>query len=82
MHFEDLARFASLVSGLGDYHDWIRVRVLDEILEFLRLSLELNSPRLQQKALSSAVYFGQLFNYNVSNTATLFKVLLYMKKYN
>ena len=74
IHFGQLACLASLVSALGDHHDWIAVRVLDDVLEFIRLSLELNSPRLQQMTLSSVAYLGQLFNYNVSNTATLFKV--------
>jgi len=53
---------------------WIGVYVLDSVLEFLRLSLELNAPALQQRALTTVAYLGQLFNYNVTNTATLFKV--------
>uniref|UniRef100_A0A915LY80 MIF4G domain-containing protein n=1 Tax=Meloidogyne javanica TaxID=6303 RepID=A0A915LY80_MELJA len=36
---------------------------------------ELNAPALQQRALTTVAYLGQLFNYNVTNTATLFKVL-------
>uniref|UniRef100_A0A1I8BB39 LisH domain-containing protein ARMC9 n=1 Tax=Meloidogyne hapla TaxID=6305 RepID=A0A1I8BB39_MELHA len=75
VHFADMASMASLVSALSDHHDWIGVRVLDAVLEFLRLSLELNAPALQQRALTTVAYFGQLFNYNVTNTATLFKVL-------
>jgi regulator of nonsense transcripts 2 len=74
IHFDQLACLASLVSALGDHHDWISIRVLDDVLEFIRLSLELNLPSWQQQAQSTIIYFGQLFNYNVSNTATLFKV--------
>uniref|UniRef100_A0A915N158 MIF4G domain-containing protein n=1 Tax=Meloidogyne javanica TaxID=6303 RepID=A0A915N158_MELJA len=75
VHFADMASMASLVSALSDHHDWIGVYVLDSVLEFLRLSLELNAPALQQRALTTVAYLGQLFNYNVTNTATLFKVL-------
>ncbi|KAF7635745.1 hypothetical protein Mgra_00004837 [Meloidogyne graminicola] len=75
VHFADMASMASLVSALSDYHDWIGVHVLDAVIEFLRLSLELNAPALQQRAFITVTYFGQLFNYNVTNTSTLFKVL-------
>ncbi|KAL3089958.1 hypothetical protein niasHS_006410 [Heterodera schachtii] len=75
VQFDELPRLASLVSALSDHHDWVGVRVLDEVLEFIRLSMELNMTRLQQRTICSVAYFGQLFNYNVCNTATLFKAL-------
>ncbi|KAI3407600.1 Regulator of nonsense transcripts upf2 [Globodera pallida] len=75
VHFDDLPRLASLVSALSDHHDWVGVRVLDDVLEFVRLSMELNITRLQQRTICSVAYLGQLFNYNVCNTATLFKAL-------
>ena len=56
--------------------------MLDSVLEFLRLSLELNAPALQQRALTTVAYLGQLFNYNVTNTATLFKVFFMFLMFN
>lgn len=74
VRFEDLDRLASLVGALSDYHDWIGVYVVDEVLEFIRLYLEVNHVSLQQRGFSSIVYIGQLFNYNVCGTTLIIKV--------
>lgn len=74
VRFDDLDRMASLVSGLCDYQEWIGIRVVDEVLEFIRLYLEINHPSLQQRGFSSIIYIGQLFNYNVCGTTLIFKV--------
>lgn len=81
--FDDLENLASLTSALSEYHDWIGVRVVDSVLEFLRLSLEANHPSLQQRTFSAVAYLGQLFNYNVCGTAVIFKVrTLQLRKAN
>jgi len=75
IRFGNLDKLASLVSSLSDYHDWIGIFVIDEVLEFIRLSLEANSAIFQQRIFSSIVYLGQLYNFNVCNTSTLFHIL-------
>lgn len=78
VRFEDLDRLASLVGALSDYHDEVGVRVMDEVTEFIRLALEVNNSTLQQRCTASISYLGQLFNYNVCGTQTVFKVFYFL----
>lgn len=76
MRFEDLDRLASLIGALSDYYPKLRIRVMDEVTEFIRLTCETNDSTLQQRCFASVNYLGQLFNYNVCGTQTIFKVFL------
>ena len=40
----------------------------------IRLSNEVSYSNFQQRTLSSVVYLGQLYNYNVCNSTTVLKV--------
>uniref|UniRef100_A0A915DDT2 MIF4G domain-containing protein n=1 Tax=Ditylenchus dipsaci TaxID=166011 RepID=A0A915DDT2_9BILA len=82
VRFEDLDRLASLVGALSDHHRWIGIQVVDDVLEFIRLSLEFNQNSLQQRCLSSVIYLGELFNYNVCGTSIVFKVLYQLITFN
>lgn len=76
VRFDDLERLASLTGALADRHEWIGVYVMDELLEFIRLSLEVEYVQVQQRALASLVYLGQLFNYNICEADVIFRVFL------
>ncbi|CAD5218291.1 unnamed protein product [Bursaphelenchus okinawaensis] len=73
--FSGIERLAKVISALSDYQPWIAVYVVDDILEFIRLSLEVDDPTMHQRLFSSVVYLGQLFNYTVCGTLVVFKVL-------
>ncbi|CAD5225429.1 unnamed protein product [Bursaphelenchus xylophilus] len=73
--FSGLERLAKVVSALSDHQPWVGVYVVDEVLEFIRLALEVEDPTLHQRLFSSVVYIGQLFNYTVCGTLVIFKVL-------
>ncbi|KAI6233892.1 Nonsense-mediated mRNA decay protein 2 [Aphelenchoides fujianensis] len=72
--FGQLERLAKLVGNLTDFQPWVGVYVVDDLLEFIRLALELNDNSLYQRLFSSVVYLGQLFNYTVCGTFMIFKV--------
>lgn len=73
--FAKLEKLAQIVSGMNDYQPWLGVFVVDEILEFIRLALEIDDPSMHQRLFSSVVYIGQLFNYTMCGTVVIFKVL-------
>jgi hypothetical protein len=76
VRFDTLTQLAGLVAALADYHSWLGVRVLDDLLESVRLALEVkvNRPASQQRLFTAIHFLGHLYNFNVCSTATLFHV--------
>jgi regulator of nonsense transcripts 2 len=72
--FEKIERLAKIVGGLSDYHDWIGIFVVDDVIEYIRLALEINDPAMHQRLFSSVVYIGQLYNYTLCGNPVVFKV--------
>ncbi|KAF0308344.1 Regulator of nonsense transcripts 2 [Amphibalanus amphitrite] len=66
---------ASLVAGLAQYQEEVGPRVVDNTLEDVRLGMEINEVRFNQRRISVVRYLGELYNYRLLDTGVVFKVL-------
>ncbi|XAR66647.1 hypothetical protein NMG60_11012943 [Bertholletia excelsa] len=66
---------ASLTAGLSRYHDEFAVAVVDEVLEEIRLGLELNDYGMQQQRLAHMRFLGELYNYEQLDSSVIFDTL-------
>ncbi|VDM51834.1 unnamed protein product [Angiostrongylus costaricensis] len=76
--YSNLLHLASAVAGLQGltYYDWISTYVIDALVFDFTSEISLEVPRLfNQKAIASACYLGELYNYSVCDTPVIYKVL-------
>lgn len=66
---------ASLTSGLSRHHEEFAVAVVDEVLEEIRVGLELNEYGAQQKRLTHLRFLGELYNYEHVDSSVIFETL-------
>ncbi|WOL12332.1 regulator of nonsense transcripts UPF2 [Canna indica] len=66
---------AVLTAGLGRYHDEFVVGLVDEVLEEIRLGLELNDYEMQQRRLAHMRLLGELYNYEHIDSSVVFETL-------
>ncbi|XP_068643602.1 regulator of nonsense transcripts UPF2 [Aristolochia californica] len=66
---------ASLTAGLSRYHDDFAVAVVDELLEEIRLGLELNDYGMQQRRIAHMRFLGELYNYAHIESSVIFETL-------
>lgn len=51
------------------------MRVVDGVLENIRVGLELNLPKLNQARVSTLKYLGELYNYQLIESNVIFRTL-------
>lgn len=66
---------ASLTAGLSRYHDEFAVAVVDEVLEEIRVGLELNDYGMQQRRIAHMRFLGELYNYEHVDSSVIFETL-------
>ncbi|XP_068315362.1 regulator of nonsense transcripts UPF2-like [Pyrus communis] len=66
---------ASLTAGLSRYHDEFAVSVVDEVLEEVRVGLELNEYGMQQRRIAHMRFLGELYNYEHVDSSVIFETL-------
>ncbi|KAM0923815.1 hypothetical protein ACQ4PT_005325 [Festuca glaucescens] len=66
---------ALLTAGLSHYHDDFPVAVVDEVLEEIRVGLELNDYAMQQRQLAHMRFLGELYNYEHIDSSVIFETL-------
>uniref|UniRef100_A0A0A9CYX7 MIF4G domain-containing protein n=1 Tax=Arundo donax TaxID=35708 RepID=A0A0A9CYX7_ARUDO len=66
---------ALLTAGLSRYHDDFAVAVVDEVLEEIRVGLELNDYAMQQQRLAHMRFLGELYNYEHIDSSVIFETL-------
>jgi len=66
---------ASLVAGLVQYHEAVGPRLLDDVLEDVRLGLEMNDLKYNQRRTATIRFLGELYNYRLADSSLIFKVL-------
>lgn len=54
--------------------DWVGPAVVDGILEDIRIGLEVNHPKFNQRRVAAVKYLGELYNYRVIESSIIFKV--------
>ena len=73
--FNNIRYGASLIAGLVSYHDWVGIHIVEDILENMRVGMELNDAKYNQKRLAVAKFLGELYNYRLIDSSVVFKVI-------
>ena len=66
---------ANLLAGLAPYHEGAAIYVLDGVLEDIRLGMEVNLPKFNQRRVSMVKFLGELYNYRMVESSVIFKTL-------
>jgi regulator of nonsense transcripts 2 len=75
MKYQDIRYAASIVAGLVYYHNWIGPQVIDWVLEDIRMCMEINEPKHNQRRVAVMKFFGELYNYRLFDSNLVIKVL-------
>ena len=75
VRYNSIHCLANLVSGLALYHEEIGIFVVDAVIEDIRIGLEVNMPKFNQRRVSMIKYLGELYNYRMVESSIIFKVL-------
>lgn len=70
-----ISDLACLVAAFVDYDDSIGTRVVDSVMEDIRVGLETNLVKFNQRRIAMIKYFGELYNYRLIESNDVFKVL-------
>lgn len=70
-----ISDLACLVAAFVDYDDSIGTRVVDGVMEDVRVGLETNMVKFNQRRIAMIKYFGELYNYRLIESNDVFKVL-------
>ncbi|KAJ3680250.1 hypothetical protein LUZ60_016528 [Juncus effusus] len=73
--FSQIQLIALLTAGLSRYHDDFAVSVVDEVLEEIRVGMELNDFNMQQKRLAYMRFLGDLYSYELVESSVIFDTL-------
>ncbi|KAL1518668.1 hypothetical protein AB1Y20_002956 [Prymnesium parvum] len=66
---------ASVISGLARYHEAEMLRLVDAVLERVRLSVDANDFREAQKRTCLVKLLGELYNYQLLDSPAIFRTL-------
>lgn len=73
--FGNIHLMAILASGLNRYHPDFGVQVVDSVVEEIRIGLEQNIFKHNQRRIAVAKYLGELYNYRMIESPLIFDTL-------
>lgn len=73
--YNNVLLLADLIGGLVAYQEEVGIRVVDNVLEEIRLGLEVNDPTMNQQRLSTVRFLGELYNYTLVEASVIFRTL-------
>ncbi len=73
--FSNIHCMANLLAGLRPYQEEATIWVVDGVLEDIRLGLEINENRMNQRRVSMIKYLGELYNYQLVESNVIFRTL-------
>ncbi|XP_011314973.1 regulator of nonsense transcripts 2 [Fopius arisanus] len=65
----------SLLAGLVAHYEAIGPSVVDGVLEDIRLCMEINLPKYNQRRIAMVKYLGELYNYRMVESGDIFRTL-------
>lgn len=71
----NIRSLANLLAGLVEYQEFVGTQVVDGVMEDIRIGLEINQPKLNQRRVAMVKYLGELYNYRMIESSDVFKVL-------
>ncbi|KAF3316810.1 hypothetical protein TWF173_001474 [Orbilia oligospora] len=75
VRYSNVSLIAIVVFGLFRYHQDFGIRVVDGVLENIRIGLEENDYRMNQRRIASIRYLGDLYNYSMIDSPVIFDTL-------
>ncbi|KAF9426562.1 hypothetical protein BGZ76_002703 [Entomortierella beljakovae] len=66
---------AILVNGLSRYHSDFSIAVVDSVIETIKVGLEQNNFRHNQRRISVVKFLGELYNYRMVDSPLIFNIL-------
>uniref|UniRef100_A0A1I8FS55 MIF4G domain-containing protein n=1 Tax=Macrostomum lignano TaxID=282301 RepID=A0A1I8FS55_9PLAT len=66
---------ASVLAGLAPYQPSVAIAVVDNVLEDIRLGMEINETRLNQRRIACSRYLGELYNYCLVESGLILNTL-------
>lgn len=60
------------------YQEEVGTRVVDGVLEDIRLGMEVNLPKFNQRRVAQIKYIGELYNYRLVESTDIFKVSVFV----
>ncbi|WVF65338.1 hypothetical protein IAT40_000064 [Kwoniella sp. CBS 6097] len=73
--FGNVPYLAALVYDLQRYHPEFGIAVVDQVMEDIRIGMEENIFKHNQKRIASVKYLGELYMYRVINASVIFETL-------
>ncbi len=73
--FNNVHCLANLLAGLRPYQEEATIWVVDGVLEDIRLGLEINESRMNQRRISMIKYLGEMYNYQLIESNVVFRTL-------
>lgn len=64
-----------MLAGLAYYHEMLGIRVVDAIVEEIRVGMEINQADMNQRRVSAVKYLGELYNYRMVTSKVIFHTL-------
>ncbi|KAK6343554.1 hypothetical protein TWF730_011144 [Orbilia blumenaviensis] len=75
VRYSNILVIAIVVFGLFRYHQDFGIRVVDGVLENVRVGLEENDYRMNQRRIASIKYLGELYNFKMIDSPVIFDTL-------
>ncbi|RNA18662.1 regulator of nonsense transcripts 2 isoform X1 [Brachionus plicatilis] len=75
VRYNSIHCLANLVSGLALYYEDIGIQIVDAVIEDIRLGLEINLAKFNQRRVSMVKYLAELYNYRMVESSIIFKTL-------
>ncbi|KAG5438446.1 hypothetical protein PCANB_002935 [Pneumocystis canis] len=75
VRFNNIHLLAILIKGLSFYHHEFTIKLVDSILELIRIGLEENNYKHNQRQIALVKYLGELYNYKILDTPVIFDTL-------
>ena len=73
--FSNIYYLAQIAASLMRYHPDFVISLVDSVFEYIRIGLEMNLFVHNQRRLAMVRYLGELYNFRVIETATIFDTL-------
>ncbi|KAF9186588.1 hypothetical protein BGZ51_000327 [Haplosporangium sp. Z 767] len=73
--FSNIHLMAILVNGLSRYHSDFSIAVVDSVVEGIRVGMEQNNFRHNQKRIALVKFLGELYNYRMVDSPLIFSTL-------
>lgn len=75
LKFYNIRYLAALLAALSKENQWISIAVIDGVVEDILLMMEINEIQFNQRRIPMIRYFGELYNYRLSDSSLVFKIL-------